>query len=191
MVPVPYSHRGKRLMRRVWDDMTLLGRVTTMVCIPILLLLATVWVGDQTRHEPTSTAGGEDPAAWADRLEAEYLDMVGRDSWPDHCQQDKAEWACATNGMDAPNLGLLQVQMNGEYDDPTRRIWRAGASTPCSPRWRSMSPRGAHGLGDRRRPPGCSHQAEELPLPLRPLAQREAGVRPVTSTRTPQKVPRS
>lgn len=118
MVSVRYSDRGDRLMHRVWDDMTLLGRITTMVCIPILLLMAMVWVGDQTRNAPASTASGEDPAAWADRLEAEYLDMVGRDTWQDHCQQDKAEWACETTGMDATNLGLLQVQMNGEYDDP-------------------------------------------------------------------------
>lgn len=51
-------------------------------------------------------------------MEAEYLDLVGRDSWLDHCQQDKAEWACETRGMDATRLGLLEVQMNGRHDDP-------------------------------------------------------------------------
>lgn len=51
-------------------------------------------------------------------MEAAYLQMVGRDSWSDLCFEDKAEWACETSGMDAQSIGVLQLQMNGRYDDP-------------------------------------------------------------------------
>lgn len=77
-----------------------------------------MWAGEQTCHKASSTANGEDPAAWAKLFALEYLDVVGRGSWLDHCLQDRAEWAREITGLDATSLGLRQTQRNGLYDDP-------------------------------------------------------------------------
>lgn len=112
-------------MRQVWDEMNFRGRVIVIGNIVILWMLLSAITGEYGENDRQSSAGSPgsgqrpgDSSEWADQMEAAYLQMVGRDSWSDHCFKDKAEWACETHGMDAQSIGVLELQMNGRHDDP-------------------------------------------------------------------------
>lgn len=112
-------------MRQAWDEMNFRGRVIVIGSIVILWMLLSAIIGEYGENDRQASADSPgsgqfdgDAGEWADQMEAAYLQMVGRDSWSDHCFEDKAEWACETYGMDAQSIGVLQLQMNGRYDDP-------------------------------------------------------------------------
>lgn len=112
-------------MRQVWDEMNFRGRVIVIGSIVILCMLLSAITGEYGENDQQSSADSPgsgqsagDAGEWADQMEATFLQLVGRDSWSDLCFEDKAEWACETYGMDAQSIGVLELQMNGRYDDP-------------------------------------------------------------------------
>lgn len=112
-------------MRQVWDEMNFRERVIVIGSLVILCMLLSAIIGEYGENDrqagADSSGSGQlsgDASQWADQMETAYLQMVGRDSWSEHCVEDKAEWACETHGMDAQSIGVLELQMNGRHDDP-------------------------------------------------------------------------
>lgn len=73
-------------MPRFWTDMNTTERTVTLVCLPILAWLGSVWVTDQISSDSEAQTASETPGdieRWAEQLEDEYLHPMGYEDFSD------------------------------------------------------------------------------------------------------------